>query len=91
MPLRAGGIRANKVKSGTLATIGCYVPLSHISKNIHEQKRCHKFINICMKTRLVSLVTTTNVFLFLRLKEGMYISWENPELNRQIKHVSATL
>ena len=24
------------------------------------------------------------------LKEGMYIGWENAELNRKIKHVSAT-
>ena len=27
----------------------------------------------------------------LKLKEGMYIGWENPELNKQVKYVSSTL
>ena len=26
-----------------------------------------------------------------KLKEGLYIDWEKPELNRQIKHISSTL
>ena len=26
-----------------------------------------------------------------KLKEGLYIDWEKPELNRQINHISSTL
>ena len=48
-------------------------------KNIHEKIRCHKFINIC------------NEACFTSYNDECFSGWENPELNRQIKHVSATL
>ena len=60
---------------------------SHIYKHIHEKVDCfHKSDSDCF-----SILDTASTKFQLKLKEGMYIGWENPELNKQVKYVSSTL
>ena len=60
---------------------------SHIYKHLHENISCFDSANIsCFDI----LDTAANKF-DLKLKEGLYIDWEKPNLNSQIFHLSCSL
>ena len=44
------------------------------------------YINECF-----SILDTASTKFQRKLKEGLYIGWEMPELNKQIKHISSSL
>ena len=61
--------------------------LSHVYKYLQASKSCRTFYNLdCFKI-LDSAPTRYQV----KLKESMYIKWEKPDLNQQVKHISLTL
>ena len=60
---------------------------SHIYKHIHGELDCFNKSN----KDCFSILDTASTKFQLKLKEGMYIGWENPELNKQVKYVSSTL
>ena len=61
--------------------------LSQVYRHLHENEACFaSYNNDCL-----SILVSVNTKYQLYLKEGMYIGWENSELNRQIKHASTTL
>ena len=53
----------------------------------HKNEACFTSYN----DECFSILDSEKTKFQLSLKEGMYIGWENPELNSQIKHVLATL
>ena len=60
---------------------------SHIYKHLHGNIDCfNKCDNNCF-----SVLDTASTNYQLKLKEGMYIGWEKPELNKQVKYLSASL
>ena len=60
---------------------------SAIYKHIHEDVDC---FNYCDKS-CFSILDTAMTNFQLKVKEGMYIGWENPNLNKQVKYVQCTL
>ena len=60
---------------------------SAIYKHIHKNIGC--FDN-CKKT-CFSVLDTANTKFQLKVKEGMYIGWENPDVNKQVKYVKCSL
>ena len=61
--------------------------LSQVYKHLHETESCFdSYHNECF-----CILDTARTKYQRKLKEGLYIDWENPELNRQIKHISSTL
>ena len=61
--------------------------MSHIYKHLHAKEECFNSYN----DSCFSILDTASTKFQLRLKEGMYIGWENPDLNKQVTHVSTTL
>jgi len=60
---------------------------SHIYKHIHRNIEC---FDSCNKD-CFSILDTASTKFQLKLKEGMYIGWENTQLNKQVKYVSTSL
>ena len=60
--------------------------MSQVYKHLHENEACFTSYN----DECFSILDSAKTKFQLCLKEGMYIGWQNPELNRQIKLVSAT-
>ena len=60
---------------------------SHIYKHLANNISCFDNSN----ERCFSILDTASTHFQLKLKEGLYINWENPDLNRQVKSVSSTL
>ena len=60
---------------------------SAIYKHIHEDFDC---FNYCDES-CFSILDTAMTNFQLKVKEGMYIGWENPNLNKQVKYVQCTL
>ena len=61
--------------------------MSHIYKHHHAKEECFNSYN----DSCFSILDTASTKFQLRLKGGMYIGWENPDLNKQVAHVSTTL
>ena len=60
---------------------------SHIYKHLQNNLDCfNKSNNKCF-----SILDSARTKFQLKLKEGMYIGWVNPDLNKQVKYVSSTL
>ena len=64
-----------------------YTKKSHIYKHIHKNASCLESANYDSFSILDSAPTKWQ----LKLKEGLHISWENPNLNRQVKYVGKSL
>ena len=61
--------------------------MSHVYKHLHESEICfHNYNNKCF-----SILDTASTKFQRKLKEGLYIGWEMPELNKQIKHIYSSL
>ena len=61
--------------------------LSHVYKYLHESEiYFHNYNNECF-----SILDTASTKFHRKFKEGLYIGWEMPELNKQIKHISSSL
>ena len=64
-----------------------YKKESHIYQHIHNNISCLDKSNYdCF-----SILDSANTQWQLKLKEGLHISWENPDLNKQVKYVGKTL
>jgi len=60
---------------------------SHVYKHLQNNLDCfNKSNSDCFST-----LDTAKTKFQLKLKEGMYIGWGNPDLNRQVKYVLSTL
>ena len=60
---------------------------SHVYKHLQASESCRTSCNLdCFKI-LDSAPTKYQV----KLKESMYIKWEKPDLNQQVKHINLTL
>ena len=60
---------------------------SRVFKNLTQSKECRRH---CSVTCFSVLDTAPNQYQLL-LKEAAHISWENPSLNKQLKHAELTL
>ena len=61
--------------------------LFHVYKNLQVSESCRTSCNLdCFKI-LDSAFTRYQV----KLKESMYIKWEKPDLNQQVKHINLML
>ena len=65
----------------------CTDKSSHIYKHIHTSQDCHE---VCNKDCFVVLDQASTSWQ-LKLKEGLYISWINPNLNKQVRHCIITI
>ena len=60
---------------------------SHIFQHLHNEEEC--FSSFDLNCFSISYSATTKYRT--KLKEGMYIDWEKPNLNKQENHLSTTL
>ena len=60
---------------------------SHVFKHLHSSESCRISCSVDCFTVLDSATTKFQV----KLKESMYIKWEKPDLNQQVKHINLTL
>ena len=60
---------------------------SHIYKHIRKNMECFERVT----PECFSILDTATTKFQLKLKEGMYIGWKKPNLNRQVKYVSCSL
>jgi len=60
---------------------------SHIYKHLRKDEKC--FDN--STENCFSILDTASSVYQLKIKEGLYIDWEQPELNKQVIHYSMTL
>lgn len=60
---------------------------SYVYKHIHDKVTCFDAADI----KSFSILDKADTKWQLKLKEGLHISWKNPVLNRQVKHVNKTL
>ena len=60
---------------------------SHVYKHLNSNSECKEVCNVTCFSILDTAPTTYQ----LRIKEGVYIGWEEPSLNKQVKHLSSTL
>ena len=60
---------------------------SHIFQHLQHSEECRR---VCPESCFSILDTAPNCFQLL-LKEAVHICWENPSLNRQLKHAELTL
>ena len=65
----------------------CTDKSSHIYKHIHTSQDFHE---VCNKDCFVVLDQASTSWQ-LKLKEGLYISWLNPTLNKQVRHCNITV
>ena len=60
---------------------------SHIYKHIQKNNLCLQNSNYdCF-----SILDSAHTQWQLKLKDGLYIGWENPDLNKQVKYIGKTL
>ena len=59
----------------------------HVFKHLHSSESCRISCSADCFTVLDSATTKFQV----KLKESMYIKWEKPDLNQQVKHINLTL
>ena len=60
---------------------------SHILQHLKENPNCKLLSNPdCFK-----VIDSASSSFRLKLKEAMHIKWENPSLNKQLKHVSISI
>ena len=58
-----------------------------VYKHIHQKSSClQKYNKDCFK-----ILDQASTEWQLKLTEGVYIGWENPDINRQEKYVGKTL
>ena len=60
---------------------------SHVFKHLQSSESCRISCSADCFTVLDSATTKFQV----KLKESMYIKWEKPDLNQQVKHINLTL
>ena len=60
---------------------------SHIFKHLNSNPDC----KIAFSTNCFSILDSAPTQYQLKIKEGLYIGWEKPSLNVQVKHLSSTL
>ena len=60
---------------------------SHIYKHIHNNASC---LNKCDKD-CFKILDNASTNWQLKVKEGLHIEWENPEINKQVKYIGKTL
>jgi len=99
-------LRSNLVYKFTCAGCNaCYIgeTTRHFSTRISEHLRKDKHSNVfkhlsekedCFDKSnkdCFSILDTANTKFQLKLKEGMYIGWENPLLNKQVKYIASGL
>ena len=60
---------------------------SHVYRHLQNNLECFNSCN----SECFSILDTAATKFQLKLKEGMYIGWKNPDLNKQVKYVSSTL
>ena len=60
---------------------------SHVFKHLHSNQACLKFLN---KDCFEILDSSPNHFN-RKIKEALYIKWDNPNLNAQVKHYNLNL
>ena len=51
----------------------------------------HRAFVISSNWSIFHLELSKTILCFLKLKEAMHITWENPSLNKQVKHVSISI
>ena len=57
---------------------------SHIFKHLDTNRKCNKLCN----AECFEIIDSATSSYRLKLKEAMYITWEKPSLNKQVKHIS---
>ena len=60
---------------------------SHVFQHLHNKEKCFSSFDLNCFSILDSAATKHQT----KLKEGMYIDWENPYVNKQKNHMSTTL
>ena len=60
---------------------------SHVNIHLSKKRSCKASNNYDS----FSILDYASTEWQLKLKEGLHISWENPDLNKQVKHVGKTL
>ena len=60
---------------------------SHVFQHLHNKEECFSSFDLNCFSILDSATTKYQT----KLKEGMYINWEKPNLNKQKNHLSTTL
>ena len=60
---------------------------SHIFKHFDTNRKCKELCN----AECFEIIDSTTSSYRLKLKEVMYITWEKPSLNKQVKHVSISI
>lgn len=60
---------------------------SHVYKHTHSDEKCFDSCN----EKCFSILDTARTKYQLKIKEGLYIEWERPELNRQVFHYSISI
>ena len=60
---------------------------SHIYKHVNSNENCKR---VCNESCFLVIDRTPTEFQ-LKIKEGLHIEWEKPDLNKRVKHVSSTL
>ena len=60
---------------------------SHIFKHLDTNRKCKELCN----AECFEIIDSATSSYRLKLKEAMYITWEKPSLNKQVKHVSISI
>ena len=60
---------------------------SHVFQDLHSKEECISSFDL----NCVSILDSATTKYQTKLKEGMYIDWEKPNLNKQKSHLSTTL
>ena len=60
---------------------------SHIFKHLDINRKCEELRN----AECFEIIDSATSSYRLKLKEAMYITWEKPSLNKQVKHVSISI
>ena len=60
---------------------------SHIFKHLYTNRKCKELCN----AKCYEIIDSATSSYRLKLKEAMYITWEKPSLNKQVKHVSISI
>ena len=60
---------------------------SHVFKHLQSSESCR----ISCSADCFTVLDSTTTKFQVKLKESMYIKWEKPDLNQQVKHINLTL
>jgi len=77
----------------------CRVFSKRVKEHLRSDKASHIYKHIMIDEKCVdnstencfSILDTASTKYQLKIKEGLYIEWLKPELNRQVIHYSTTL